>query len=242
MSGSTAPKIMFASVMRERLTRAPGLVAATAFLIVLAATFYAQLEIQAREDEQHAVQHRFARAHIGQSLQTYIDTRFLAVRGIVSQLTMIPGEIRRAEFVSLARRFHENFDGVQAVNWVDHGGVARWIVPLQGNEAVKDRNLGALDLPGRALNAARTDGLPHATAPIALLQKGGGFASYFPVEQDGKLLGFVKVVFCFDDLIGSVAGLARATWSLLRSITVTRSFLSRRMHHRSGWNRYSSTR
>ncbi|WP_420405299.1 ATP-binding protein [Nisaea sp.] len=198
---------MLASFLGERKTRAPVTVAVLAFLIVLAASLYAQFVIEARDNEERSAQHAFARAHIAQNLQNYLDTRFRSIRGLVAQLASSNGPTRETKFVELAQQFHENFNGVQAVNWVDRTGVARWIVPLKGNEAVKDKDLSALDEPGAVIEAVRQDRRPHATGPITLLQSGSGFAAYFPVLREGDILGLVNVVFRFDDLVDSIAEL-----------------------------------
>jgi PAS domain S-box-containing protein len=200
-------KNVLSSLVGERLTLAPAVVSALAFIVVLAAALYAQLMIEARDNEERAAQHEFARAHISQNLQNYLDARFRSIDGLVAQLAMSEDAVKEAEFEALARRFHEDFDGVQAVNWIDRRGVARWIVPLEGNEGVKDRDLSALDGPGSVIAAARRDGLPHATGPITLLQGGIGFASYFPVIRSGEMLGLVNVAFRFNDLVESIAAL-----------------------------------
>lgn len=200
-------KNLLSSVVGERAARAPIAVAALAFCVVLAAALYAQLVIESRDDEERAAHHAFARAHIAQNLQNYIDTRFRSIDGLVAQLALSDGTVEEAEFAELAWKFHEHFSGVQAVNWIDRAGIARWIVPLEGNEEVKDRDLTALDGPGRAIQAARTDRRPHATGPITLLQGGRGFAGYFPVVRDGEIMGLVNVVFRFDDLLDSIAEL-----------------------------------
>lgn len=207
MNGSTKPNNGISSALRARLTAWPLGVAGIAFIAVLSVTLYAHFTIESREDEEQIAHHVFARAHIGQNLKSYLESRLVSVGGIVMALekeNLPPGEI---EFAELVRPFHEDFGGVQAVNWIDSSGVARWIVPLAGNEQVKDKDLTALDMPGIAIAAARSDGRPHATPPITLLQGGIGFASYFPVHRNGEIAGFINVVLRFADLLDSIAGL-----------------------------------
>jgi len=205
--GSNKSNNGISSSLRAHLTTSPLAVAGIAFIVVLSVTLYAQFTIEKREDEERVAHHEFARAHIGQNLKSYLESRFLSVNGIVATLAKEGTPPSESEFAELVRPFHEDFSGVQAVNWVDHAGTARWIVPLAGNEEVKDKDLTALSLPSTVIAAARSDGRAHATPPITLLQGGIGFASYFPVMRNGEIAGFINVVFRFADLLDSIAGL-----------------------------------
>ncbi len=207
MSGSKRSINWISPGLRAHLITSPLAVAGVAFIAVLSVTLYAQFTFETREDEERIAHHEFARAHIGQNLKSYLEARILSVNGIATVLEKESGPPSEAEFAALARPFHEDFSGVQAVNWVDSSGTARWIVPLDGNEQVRDKDLTALSIPGIAIAAARSDGLAHATPPITLLQGGIGFASYFPVRRKGENYGFINVVFRFADLLDSIAGL-----------------------------------
>jgi len=207
LNGSNKSNNGISPSLRGYLTASPLAVAGIAFIVVLFVTLYAQFTIETREDEERVAHHEFARAHIGQNLKSYLEARFLLVNGIVSVLEKESAPPSEAEYAELARPFQEDFSGVQAVNWVDSSGTARWIVPLAGNEPVRDKDLTALSIPGMAIAAARSDGRARATPPITLLQGGIGFASYFPVRRNGEIAGFINVVFRFADLLDSIAGL-----------------------------------
>ncbi|MEQ9447958.1 MAG: hypothetical protein RLN70_03515, partial [Rhodospirillaceae bacterium] len=76
MNGSTKPgNESPPSRILASLTASPFAVASAAFLIVLAVTLYAQFAIDAREDEEQAAHHNFARAHVAQNLQNYLHFR-----------------------------------------------------------------------------------------------------------------------------------------------------------------------
>ncbi|MEP3114059.1 ATP-binding protein [Nisaea sp.] len=207
MSGSNKSDNGISSGLRAHLTASPLVVAGIAFFVVLSVTLYAHFTIEKREDEERVAHHEFARAHIGQNLKSYLEARFLSVKGIAAVLENESQPPSKTEYEALARPFRENFRGVQAVNWVDSSGTARWIVPLDGNEQVRGKDLTALRIPSIAIAAARSDGLAHATSPITLLQGEIGFASYFPVSLNGEISGFINVVFRFADLLDSIAGL-----------------------------------
>mgnify|MGYP003668235655 CR=1 FL=1 len=196
------PSRVLASLMAS-----PFAVASAAFLIVLAVTLYAQFVIDARKDEEQVAHHNFARAHVAQNLQNYLHFRFFEVSNMVMALENSSAPPTERLFTGMAEHFLGSFSGVQAVNWVDQSGTARWIVPLAGNEPVKDKDLTALIVPGEAIAAARADGMAHATPPITLLQGGSGVATYFPVTRGGEISGFINVVFRFADLFDSIAGL-----------------------------------
>ncbi len=93
--------------------------------------------------------------------------------------------------------------GFQAINWVEPDGVVTKVVP-------EDRNLGVMGLdvyrhhePGvrEAFARARAETVVTLTPCVELLQDGQGFASFWPVVADGKLIGFVNGVFRMEESV-----------------------------------------
>ena len=91
------------SGLRARLTTSPLAVAGIAFIVVLSVTLYARFTIEARKDEEREAHHEFARAHIGQNLKSYLEARFLSVKGIAVALEKESAPPSEAEYAELGR-------------------------------------------------------------------------------------------------------------------------------------------
>lgn len=105
------------------------------------------------------------------------------------------------QFTEIVQAIQGEFSSFQAINWVDAKGVIRWVVPEESNLAAKDRPLaGHAGLSDVLAKAVRTHA-PVASFPLDLFQGGRGFATYFPVEQDGQSLGYLNGVFRMERVI-----------------------------------------
>ncbi|NOX90341.1 MAG: PAS domain S-box protein [Calditrichaeota bacterium] len=97
----------------------------------------------------------------------------------------------------------KTYPGLQAVNWIDSTWTIRIINPQSGNEPALNKNLHFHPDSGVTLaiqKAIETKSLT-STPIISLLQGGKGFATYFPVFEKQRLLGFINAVFKVDTLI-----------------------------------------
>jgi PAS domain S-box-containing protein len=106
--------------------------------------------------------------------------------------------VQAVGFRRQAERFLRLFPGMQALNFIDAGGVIRIVVPEEGNFSALGRDLyqHPEEEVRRALRkAAQLDGIVR-TGPIMLLQGKTGLASYRRVvDGDGRLMGFINGVF-----------------------------------------------
>ena len=104
-----------------------------------------------------------------------------------------------------ALRVLERLPGLQALNWVDAGGVIRVTVPAQGNEQALGRPLRSHPVEDvrKSLARAAATGRPTRTSSfVRFFQGGTGYATYWPVRRpDGSLGGFVNAVFRLDRMM-----------------------------------------
>lgn len=120
-------------------------------------------------------------------------------RHALERLAATPMARAQAElFRDKALELLDWFPGFQAVNRLDANGVARVVVPLEGNEAVVDFDLHRHPDPSvsTALDAAAATLVTTRTPVLELKQGGRGFGTYAPIlDEGGRLAGFVNGVF-----------------------------------------------
>lgn len=77
-----------------------------------------------------------------------------------------------------ARLNLQDFEGFQAIRWVDPSSRVRWVVPLTGNEASQNLNMDFEQRRRTAIEAARRRRNITVTRSIDLVQGGKGFQVY----------------------------------------------------------------
>jgi len=100
----------------------------------------------------------------------------------------------QSEFISEARAHIRDLPGFQALGWVDHNYIVRWIEPIKGNEEAENLNLAFETNRRVALETARKTRTPVMTAPIDLVQGGKGFLIYYPIFVDDQFNGLLSAV------------------------------------------------
>jgi PAS domain S-box-containing protein len=85
--------------------------------------------------------------------------------------------------------------GLLALNWVDPGGVIRWVVPEAPNLPAKNQDLTINPIAGPILRRAKESGEMKVSPPLTLYQGGLGVVAYIPIESNGKNAGFLNAVF-----------------------------------------------
>lgn len=88
-----------------------------------------------------------------------------------------------------------DFKGFQAMQWVDPSLHVRWIVPLKGNEAFLNVNLGLQQRHRKALELARDRRDTTITHSINLVEGGKGFLVDTPLMDGRNYNGFIVGVF-----------------------------------------------
>jgi len=91
--------------------------------------------------------------------------------------------------------------GLLALNWVDPGGVIRWVVPEEPNLAAKGRDLTENPVAAPFLLEAKETGEMRVTRSLDLYQGGRGVVAYIPIVVEGRNRGFLNAVFRLEPMI-----------------------------------------
>ncbi|MBW1939124.1 MAG: GHKL domain-containing protein [Deltaproteobacteria bacterium] len=108
-----------------------------------------------------------------------------------------PPDFSRIRFLDLAEVFYTHYPGFTGINWVDPGGIVRWVFPREinehfiGNKVFEPLNLGVQD----TFQKAEEDLQYVATPCTELIQGGLGFYTFFPLVHTGRVQGYLNGVF-----------------------------------------------
>lgn len=103
-----------------------------------------------------------------------------------------------------AKFYINHHAGYLALGWVDPSFYIRWIVPLEGNEAMQGLNLGFEERQQQALERARDHHKITLTPPVDLAQGGKGFSVYLPLFRGENFEGFITGVFHIPALLNAI--------------------------------------
>ncbi|MFH1853478.1 MAG: ATP-binding protein [Candidatus Neomarinimicrobiota bacterium] len=105
------------------------------------------------------------------------------------------------KFTQRALSLIEQFQGFQAINYIDPAGFIRWVVPEESNLPAKNRDVHFH--PNAAQTFLRAERSDHdfATPPISLWQGGQGFTTFFPLDIDSIRYGYLNGVFRIDHFL-----------------------------------------
>lgn len=142
--------------------------------------------------------------HVAHHLETFLNDR-LATLHLLAR-SWQPAPPSESAFRALSRDIQAQWQGFQALSWVDPAGTIRWVVPLSGNERAFGLDLSDHPAAGPLLAAARADGQIRATPPIDLAQGGRGFAVYLPLGGPGAPRGYLNGVFRNRELLAACFG------------------------------------
>lgn len=123
-----------------------------------------------------------------------LNKRVQAVQRLADRW-QLQGGTPKNEFYADAGNYIKDDPGYQAIDWVDRDLYVRWIIPLAGNEAAQDLNLGVEERRAQALELAKQKDAPTLSKPIRLVQGGTGLIVYFPLFIEQQFDGFVLAVF-----------------------------------------------
>jgi diguanylate cyclase (GGDEF)-like protein len=94
-----------------------------------------------------------------------------------------------------ARHYLNDFGIYQAIEWVDHKFIIRWLEPLAANADMLDYNVAFSNERRLALELARATGKPDVSDIFELKQGGKGLVIYAPVGIGNDNQGFIGGVF-----------------------------------------------
>ena len=162
-------------------------------------------QVAAALDQAHLVERTHQEAEAaGRELETDLANTVAAVIRMGERWDEprgMPEELWRPD----ARSYVRDQRGLLALEWVDGGGVVRWVEPLAGNEAAVGLDLTFEERRAEALRRAESTREPVASRPIELVQGGPGVLLFVALADRG---GFMLGVFHPSTLASALLPLA----------------------------------
>jgi len=175
--------------LRQRLFM-PVLTGISVFILTL--LFWQELLSQ--EDVYIKRNAELAAASISHQITAHIETRTQALARMAKRWER-RGGTPQTEWEADALNYYQDFSGFQAIEWVDESYYVRWIVPLAGNEVIKNLNLTFEERRRTALDKAKQTRKMTMTRTVTLPQGGKGFLACIALFSDNDFNGFVISVF-----------------------------------------------
>lgn len=161
----------------------------------------------------------FSWRHADQQNQTYVEnevhhilenmmnefvvkfTGLLLAQDRIASRWEVRGGTPQVEFEHDVREYVQDHSEFQAIEWVDSDGVAKWIVPLQGNEAALGWDNKKDTKRWSILQKAKTNNEMAFSQPINLLQGGKGLLVFAPIIYGDHFDGYILAVYKFENLL-----------------------------------------
>jgi PAS domain S-box-containing protein len=177
----------------------PTLVGISVFILTL---FFWQ-ELRSQEDVYINRNIELAAASVSHEITAQLETRIKALDRMAKRWET-RGGTPKTEWEADALNYYQDFVGIQGIEWVDKSFYVRWIVPLAGNEAVKNLNLAFEERRRTALEKAKQSRKITMTRTVTLTQGGKGFLLVIPLFSNNNFEGFVVSVFRTQSLLNSI--------------------------------------
>ncbi|MEO1399986.1 MAG: response regulator [Cyanobacteria bacterium J06635_1] len=172
---------------------------------VIATTLILWQSLRAQEQAQIHRRVDFATNSIGRQIRVQTEGRVQALVRM-SRRWAAQGGMTKDDWTADAESLLRDYSGYQAIEWIDSDFYVRWIVPLSGNEAAQDFNLGSEAYRREALESAREKHTASMTHTVTLVQGGEGILVYAPIfrEADQSFVGFNLGVFRIQRLLDTI--------------------------------------
>ncbi|MCA9130583.1 MAG: PAS domain S-box protein [Planctomycetales bacterium] len=145
----------------------------------------------------------YASWNIEMLIREDLDHRLSALDRFARRWTEVGGT-PRSRWEADAAAYIADIPGFQAIAWADATLHIRWIVPLAGNEAAQDMNIGVVEAAHPALDAARETGTATLTQPFDIALGGFGVTAYTPVLRGDQFDGVIVGVFRLESWLTEV--------------------------------------
>ncbi|MBD2690990.1 response regulator [Anabaena catenula] len=136
-------------------------------------------------------------------LSSRINTRILALERMAKRWEASGGTLQQVWEVDAAT-YLKDFNGYQAIAWVDVTAHVRWIAPVKGNEVVLNLDLMQNAERRTALLTARNLRQITLTPTLELKQGGKGFLVFLPLYVGEQFDGFLVGVFQIQSLLDRI--------------------------------------
>ncbi|MDX1738411.1 MAG: ATP-binding protein, partial [Alphaproteobacteria bacterium] len=163
-------------------------------MTLLVLLFFSWRIIASEDDQRLRVETNGHLQHFSTQIHSHFETRFSLAKLIQSKWRK--EQINSKEdFEREALEIHNLYPDFQAINWINTDRVITWVVPFEENKGALGLDISKLKAPNAALENAIATNEVKTTPPIKLAQGGIGFVGYLPLYQDGKINGFLNLVF-----------------------------------------------
>ena len=142
---------------------------------------------------------QLAAARVKSEISAQIETQTLALVRLARRWE-VRGGTPREEWESDASLYTRHMPGFQAIEWLDPSFQERWIVPMEGNEAVRFFDLHFEERRKNALEMSRDRRGVVVTRALDLVQGGKGFQVNVPVFEGADFGGFMIGIFRVQEL------------------------------------------
>ena len=131
---------------------------------------------------------------VGAKIELLIGSR-LGVGRHLQQIWRDGDIATELEFRRQARSLFRNYPGTRFISWLDAGGYFTWIEPEIGNSRLIGLNLR--DNPGarETYDYVSGEGVAASSPPYEFLTGGTGFVNLYPLDRDGRRVGYINVAF-----------------------------------------------
>ncbi len=141
--------------------------------------------------------------HIKSNISTYLDHRIQSLQHMATRWEARQ-RTPKSEWEIDAMSYIDVKSGLKVIEWADSSYHVRWVVPLLGNDAVKDLNLMLDPKRAKTLLALEKQKSTLITPIINLVQGGKGFLVYVPLFPAGVFDGFLIGAFDVKTLLDNI--------------------------------------
>jgi PAS domain S-box-containing protein len=182
----------------------PALPFPTTFGVALSAIFLWQA-LTGQEQVQFQRMNHGEVEHVKNLIQTYISNKVQSLEQMASRWEA-RGRTPKEEWELDAKAYVDVKSGLMAIEWADATYHVKWIIPLEGNESVKDLNLSHDESAGFTVKNLEKEKTTATSPVINLVQGDKGFIVYVPLFPEGKFDGFIIGAFNITSMLDSLLG------------------------------------
>ena len=153
--------------------------------------------LRSHEKEEARAVTKLSAEQVARGLQDRLDSH-LAVVNYLREEWLRKGQMTQEEFTQVVLAIVSQYEGFQAINYINPQGIIEWVVPESPNLPARGKDLHTHPYAAESFVLAEQTGQDIITPIIELWQGGAGFATYFPLLKEGQLQGYLNGVFRVD--------------------------------------------
>ncbi len=169
-------------------------------LIIIFITFLFWYFLQNIGKEQFSKLVKENAVRIRNTIETHTNNYFRTLERVAGRWS-VRGNTPREEWNSDAKRLVTDFDGFQAIGWVDQMGTIRWLMPEGSNEKALNFDLTSEPNRRNILEKAKNERLTTSGYCDELVDGGKGFFALVPIYTKDKFEGYIIGIFRVDKFI-----------------------------------------